>query len=255
MLDHGHEAPSGGTQVNKDIVKSLTAVASGWAIAFAGGFATMLVIAICNPEGFTRREAAVSTGSLLVSLLVSIPWSAIGGSVTARLARRNEIKHGIGLILFTSAAYACFCLLRGHESDAIQTPIWFHVAWQVSLVPSVLLGAWLQMRRRTLPQTATTGVAGVINDLWLSIRLLMDPFRLPITVVLCFVIALGGTWLGTLLMAVGIRVGWKLLGSGRIDPGVDLLCVAVSFFVSCLLARRVFRRIMTQDCPVMKKAE
>lgn len=171
---HRYEISSGAIQVNKSVGRSLIAIASGWTVSFAGYFATMVIIAICHPEGFTSREAAQSTGSLLASLLVFVPWSAIGGFVTGRIAQRSEIKHGIGLILFTSAAYACFRLLRGHESDAIQTPIWLHVAWEVLQVPSVLLGAWLQMRRRTLPQKAPTGVAGEINDLWLSIRLLID---------------------------------------------------------------------------------
>jgi hypothetical protein len=238
--------------VTKSVVGSLIAIASGWAVALAGYFTTMLVIAICHPEGFTSREVALSTGSLLVSLLVFVPWSAIGGFVTGRLAQRNEIRHGIGLILFTSAAYACFRLLRGHESDAIQTPTWFCVAWEVLQVPSVLLGAWLQMRRRTLPQKAPTGMAGAVNDLWLSIRLLIDQFRLLIAVVLGFIIALGGTLLSTLLMVIGIRVIWKLLGFGNVGSGVDFLCAPVAFIASCLLGRCVFRRIMTRDSSLME---
>lgn len=241
--------------MNKSVVRSLIAVASGWAVAFAGGFATMLVIAICNPEGFRTREAASSTGSLLVTLLVSIPWSVIAGFVTARIARRDEIKHGIGLILLTVAVYACNCFLAWHKSGVIQTPVWYHVAGQVLLVPSVLFGAWLQMRRRILPQKAPAGVAEAANDLWLSIMILVDQFRLPIAVVLSVITALAGTFVGIWLMGIGILGVRKLMGLDGFFLGASPLCLMVSFFLSCMLARRVFKRIMTVDDSRMKDVE
>jgi hypothetical protein len=236
-------------------VKSLIAIASGWAVAFAGGFATMLIIAICHPTGFTSGEAAQSTGSLLASLMAFALWSAIGGFVTGRIAQRNEIKHGIGLILFTSAVYACFRLLSGHESDAIQTPIWFDVASEVLQVPSVLLGAWLQMRRRTLPQKAPTGMAGEVNDLWLSIMMLIDQFRLPIAVVLSVVTVLGGTVVGMLLMGIAILGVRRLFGLNGLFLGVSPLCLVISFFLSCILGRRIFRWITTRDNPLTNDME
>lgn len=245
----------GSAQVHSSVGRSLIAIASGWAVAFAGGIATMLIIAISHPEGFTSREAARSTGSLLVSLLAFVPWSAIGGFVTGRIAQRNEIKHGIGLILFTLAVYAGFRLLRGHESDAIQTPIWFHVASEVLQVPSVLFGAWLQMRRRTLPQKAPTGVAGAANDLWLSVLIVVERFRFSIAVVLSVGIVLGGASAGTLLMGIGLLGLRDLLGLDQVSPAVQILCVAISFSLSCVLARRAFRRIVRTEASLPKIVE
>ncbi|MGE5294977.1 MAG: hypothetical protein ACM3VT_09110, partial [Solirubrobacterales bacterium] len=161
-----------------------------------------------------------------------------------------------GLILFTLVAYACSCLLGGRRSDTIQAPIWFQATWCILQVPSVLLGAWLQMRRRTLPQKApTSGVAGVVNDLWLSIRLLVDQFRPPIAVVVSIVAVFVGTYLGILLMGIGILGVRKLFGLNGFFLGASPLCLMISFSLSCVLARRVFRRIMTRDNSLMKDAE
>lgn len=234
------------------ILRSSAAVLSGWAVAFVGGLTTMLVIAIRHPESFGTREASLSTGSLLVSLLVSIPWSVIAGFVTGVIARRNEIKHAIGLILFTLVVYTGIGFLNGHKDDTVQAPGWYQTVGYISPVPSVLLGAWLRMRRRTLPQKAPTGVAGAANDLWLSIRILVDQYRLPIAVGLWVVIVLVGTWLGTLMTAIGIRVARRLLGLDSVYPDIDSFCLAGSFLLSFLLGRRVCRKIMTQDSSITK---
>lgn len=237
----------GSAQVHSGVGRSLIAVAAGWAAAFAGGIATMLVIAICRPANFGTREAALSTRSLLATLLMSIPWSVIAGFVTGGIARRNEVKHGIGLILFTLVVYACSCLLGPGRGNAVQSPTWFQATGCVLSVPSVLLGAWLQMRRRILPQKAPMGLAGAANDLWLSIAILADPFRFPIAIVVSVIIALGGAGFGTLLMGIGLLGIRDLLGLDHISPAVHILCAAISFSLSCVLARRVFRRIMKPE--------
>ncbi len=51
--------------------------------------------------------------------------------------------------------------------------------------------------------------------------ILVDQFRLPIAVVLWVVIAVVGTWLGTLLTGIGILAVGRLLGVDNFFPKVS----------------------------------
>lgn len=51
--------------------------------------------------------------------------------------------------------------------------------------------------------------------------ILVDQFRLPIAVVLWVVIAVVGTWLGTLLTGIGILAVGRLLGMDNFFPKVS----------------------------------
>ncbi len=235
-----------------NILRSVIAIPSGWVVAVAGDLATMLVIALFDSPVNVRPGEPVSTAWLLVSLPVCIVWSVVAGFATGAIARRSEIKHGIGLILFTFAVCAFSWFLGRHKSSAVQVPTWYQIASLISLIPSVLLGAWLRMRRKTLAQKVPAGVAGTANDLWLSIKILVDQFRFPTAVVVSFVVVLGGTFVGKWLTVIGLLVVRAIFGVDLFSPAVCFLCMTVFFFLSCVLARRLFKKIVAVDTSLME---
>jgi hypothetical protein len=237
--------------VNSRTLRSFIAIPSGWAVAAGGGFATMLIIALFNLESF-RPGSTFSTGWLLFTLLVSFVWATIGGFVTASIARRSEIKHGIGLILLTLAVYLCLGFLSGHKSDAPQIPSWCQVAGLVSLIPSTLLGAWLRMRRGALLQKMPAGASGTVNDLWLSVAVSVDHFRFPMAIGVAVITVLVGACLGMLLAGAYLVAIHRFWGRDSVLSEGALVCMALSFLLSCVLARRIFRRIMAADTSLMK---
>ena len=231
----------------------MVAVPAGWLVAVGGCLLTMVVAALFHPESF-EPGVQLSTGWLPVNLLVSFIWLTVGGFVTAVIARRSEIKHAIGLILFTPAAYLCLYLLNRPESTAVQMPSWYQMAGHISVIPSVLLGAWLRMRQGVVLQRMPAGVTGTANDVWLSVAISADQFRFPIAVAVSVIICFGGTYLGMLLGGICLLGIKRLTGQDHFFAELLLICMASSLILSGVLARRVFRRIMAVNTSLMKEA-
>jgi hypothetical protein len=97
-------------------------------------------------EGVTDREvvrallAAAPLGAFLVVLAGWILGAGVGGWVTARLAPRAIVRHGLVL--------AALLVLAGVANNLmIPPPVWFWVASLVVLVPAACYGARLAPKR------------------------------------------------------------------------------------------------------------
>jgi hypothetical protein len=100
----------------------------GVAAAFADRFAE---------DGSTQDPAA-----LLLVLLASAVASFAGGWVTAAVAPRARLQHG--LVLAGINLLVGIAVQAGYWSVL---PLWFHTAFLGLLVPVIALGAWVRARR------------------------------------------------------------------------------------------------------------
>jgi uncharacterized membrane protein len=234
--------------MQRTVLRSMAAILAGWIASFVGAAVTLSVIATLHPEPFTSTEP-YGVGWLLVLLLVSGVHDAVGGFVTAAIARRDEVKHGIGLVVFTIAIALCFLSLH---KDATKTPTWYPTVFLTLIVPSTLFGVWLRMRQPILIGKVPPSVLRALSDLRLSIAVSVDHFRFPIAAVVSVVTFLAGVYVGMLLSGGWLLVSRRFFGQGRGDDVAIPACLLLSILLSVLLARYIYRKIMTPDASLLR---
>jgi uncharacterized membrane protein YsdA (DUF1294 family) len=215
--------------MNKKFLRSLSAIPLGWIVSFVGCMITMIVIAIFYPETF-KPGVQLPVGWLLIILSISSIYGIIGGFVTAVIAQRSEIKHAIGLILVTLLISIC---LMCTDKNAAQVPNWYRIAGLILVVLSILLGGWLRMKQRVLLDKTSEGMIRTVKKL-----------RLLIGICVSFITFVIVVFLGTTLGGIGfLKILQKFFGEDY-HGIVFLPMFIVSVFLSFLLSRYIFRRII-----------
>jgi hypothetical protein len=135
-------------RVGKGVLQGTIAVASGW-IAMSGGYlATMAIVGIVD-SGNLGEDSQLSAGGGLIGFTVFYGCAVIGGFVTGVIARRDEIKHAMGLVLFTWLVNGGLLLLLAGGDLAAPLVNRYTIAAQLPLLPSVLAGGWLRTCQMT----------------------------------------------------------------------------------------------------------
>lgn len=137
----------------RSVLRSLAAVFAG----FVAASIVMMIIEIINghvlhpelgkaAEGMTDREkirdllASAPVSAFLVVLVGWLLGSLVGGWVTARLAARATIRHGLVVgALLTLAGIA--------NNLMLPPPLWFWIVSLVVMMPAAYCGASLAPRR------------------------------------------------------------------------------------------------------------
>jgi hypothetical protein len=123
-------------------MKSFLAVLAGfvaWTVLFLGanqGVAATLA------DRFAADGSTSDPTALLLVLLASVAASFVGGWVTAALAPRARLQHG--LVLGGINLLVGIGVQAGYWSTI---PLWYHLAFLGLLVPVIALGAWVRARR------------------------------------------------------------------------------------------------------------
>jgi hypothetical protein len=215
--------------MNKKLLRSLSAIPLGWIVSFVGCMITMIVIAIFYPQTF-KPGVQLPVGWLLIILSISSIYGIIGGFVTALIAQRSEIKHAIGLVLVTLLISLCLICT---DKNAAQVPDWYRIAGPILVVLSILLGGWLRMKQRILlDKTSESMVRRGKN------------FRLLIGICVSFITFVIVVFLGTALGGIVLlKILQRFLGEDY-HGIVFLPMFIVSVFLSFLLSRYIFRRVI-----------
>jgi len=188
--------------VSRGILESTIAIASGWIVVAGGYILTVTVFALFNQEGFTPG-VPLSTGWLLVTLVISAVWSVVAGFVTGVIARRREIEHAIGLVLFMLTVSVYFVSTNRNLG---QVPTWYMIAGEVLTSLAILVGARLRRDQRTLLGQMPGGVVGAVDDIRLSIAIRVDRQRFLIAAVVTSVTVLASFW--ALVLGAGEGLLW-----------------------------------------------
>lgn len=233
-------------------MRSVAAILLGWLVTLGGYVVTMVVIALFNPEAF-KPAVHYSTGYWLVTLSVGLFYSVVGGFVTGVIARRREIAHAIGLVVF--GLLISKCLPSGH-TNTMSVPNWYWIAGYVLGAPSTVLGGWLRAKQHLLVSRIPGRVVRTIDDLRLSTALTVDFFRFPIAVVVSVGTFVISFYVGILSAGAGLLAIQRFLGGEpRGDVGiipVSLVFLA-SFLLAFLLSRYFYRKIMLRDTSLMNE--
>ncbi len=230
------------------VLRSIAAVLLGWLVTVGGCWVTMVVIALFDPEGF-QPGVRHSVGYWLLTLSVGLIYSVVGGFVTGIIARRREIAHAIGLVVF--GLLISECLSRGH-ANTMSAPSWYWIAGYILMPSATILGGWLRAKQDTVAKRMPGRVSTAIDNMWLSIAITIDHSRpLIAALVACVVFAIvlfGGAALGVGGLLVILQ---KVFGEDYHPP------IALPVFVACIIlasivSRRVFRRIMPRDTSLLE---
>ena len=213
--------------MNKKLLRSIFSIPIGWIASFVGCIITLIIIAIFNPEDF-RPGIQYTTGWLLAIMTISFFYGIVGGFVTAFIAQRNEIKHAIGLAVF-SLLFAIYFSLTSKAS----VTHWYKITGIISVIPAVLLGGWLRMKQRVLIENKSQGMIKATANIRFLLAICLSILNFIVVVML-------GTLFGGLAL---IKIQHILFGEDFISP-VFFPMFLVSAFFSLILSRYIYRKII-----------
>ncbi len=119
------------------MARSILAVLAGWLV---WGVVCQLGdggVRYFTPKDFDEKGLTESTSILIVLLLLRVGYSIISGATTGLIAATNPMGHVYALCLFN---FIFGAVVQYLYRDAL--PMWFHVVFLVSLIPSILLGGY-----------------------------------------------------------------------------------------------------------------
>jgi hypothetical protein len=123
-------------------LRSIISIPLGWFAAYASFMTLMIPIAIVNHKVF-QPHVQLPAIWLIITLSISSFPGIVGGYVTAVIAQAEEIKHAIGLVIF-SIILAVYFMCAG----SYFLPHWYRILGILLIVPTVLLGGWLRVKQR-----------------------------------------------------------------------------------------------------------
>lgn len=119
--------------MNSDVVRSLFAVAAGFAATNVLSLLADNLFRSLVPGSF--REQGLDLRGLLLTLAANAVCGVVGGYIAARIATRRPILHATALgvvMLVVSIAASAFFWDRA--------PAWFHLTTLALTVPAAMLG-------------------------------------------------------------------------------------------------------------------
>ena len=102
-------------------------------------------------RGTAASEVELSTTQLIVTQVVGLILTAIGGLVAARMARTEHLAHGAAVGL--GALFVWLIVAWISPSDTI--PAWYEMVSFAGIVPAGALGGYLAGRRANKPLQPT----------------------------------------------------------------------------------------------------
>ena len=129
----------------KSILQSIGAVIAGYLVSAILTGVTIAILGVLFPESYTAENIAW----VVFNVIYGCAFAVIGGYVVARLAPSRPFAHAtvLGVLM------AVFALITGYAVSAAppspeyaNQPGWYYPVLAITVLPSILLGAWLYMR-------------------------------------------------------------------------------------------------------------
>ena len=129
-----------------NIFKSIGALIAGYLLSALLTGVTIWVLGTLFPESYQPENA----GWVVFNVVYGCVFAVIGGYVTARLAPSKPFRHALilGILMALFAAFTGYMTSVAPPSPeyALQ-PGWYYPVLAITVLPSILLGAWLFTRK------------------------------------------------------------------------------------------------------------
>ena len=121
------------------MIRSIVAVVCGFLITvvLALGADGVLVSLVSS---FTENGKTENLSLLVLMLVYTLAFFAVGGYVTALVAKRAELKHALALGVL-GLALSIFATVQNAET----MPLWWQIISLILIVPFVILGGYLRI--------------------------------------------------------------------------------------------------------------
>ncbi len=134
-----------------DVRRGSTALAilAGVAVDIVATEAGLLAygVALEAPPILALALAGGGMGGEVISFLIGLAATAVGGLTAAWVANHHEMWHGLFFGLATMAASEVMLLFPPFAPDD-PLPVWRQGLWYALAIPAALLGAWVRKQRR-----------------------------------------------------------------------------------------------------------
>lgn len=125
------------------MLRSILAVVAGMMTSMVTGLGSDAALRGLAPQWSAASGRVESVPVLLLILSYTLIFLALGGYVTALVARRQEIKHAFALGLVQLALNILATIVFWNTA-----PAWFHLAVIVLLVPATVFGGQLRLMQK-----------------------------------------------------------------------------------------------------------
>ena len=136
------------------VLKSIGAVIAGYLISAILTALTIAVLGALFPESYQPENIRW----VVFNVIYGCVFAVVGGYIVARLAPSRPFIHAtvLGVLM------AIFALLTGYavsvtppSPDYANQPGWYYPVLAVTVLPSILLGAWIYHQRNRKPSLLT----------------------------------------------------------------------------------------------------
>ena len=141
----------------KSIFQSIGAVIAGYLVSAILTGVTIAVLGALFPESYTAENIAW----VVFNVIYGCAFAVIGGYVVARLAPARPFVHAtvLGVLM------AVFALITGYAMSSAppspeyaNQPGWYYPVLAITVLPSILLGAWLYVRGANRPSLTSQSI-------------------------------------------------------------------------------------------------
>ena len=133
-------------EIFKSILKSIGAVIAGYLVSAILTAITIAALGALFPASYNPENI----GWVIFNVIYGCAFAVVGGYVVARLAPSRPFVHAtvLGVLM------AIFAVLTGMAVSAappspeyVNQPGWYYPVLAITVLPSILLGAWMYARR------------------------------------------------------------------------------------------------------------
>ena len=131
------------------MLRSTLAVIAGFVLWTVLWLAANAVMTAAMPDSFNEDGISDDNAIMIVSILLSVVFSVLGGYTTAMVAKVNEMKP---VVILAVLELVVGIIVEISYWDVI--PVWYHVTFLVLLVPSIVFGGRMALKRKQGAVTA-----------------------------------------------------------------------------------------------------
>ncbi|MBC7877661.1 MAG: hypothetical protein H7Y59_10880 [Anaerolineales bacterium] len=130
----------------KSILKSLGAVVAGYLVSALLTGVTISILGAIFPESYTPENP----GWVIFNVIYGCAFAVIGGYITARLAPSHPFNHALvlGILMALFAALTGYMVsVAPSTPEYAAQPGWYYPTLAITVLPSILLGAWIYSKK------------------------------------------------------------------------------------------------------------
>ena len=130
----------------KSVLQSIGAILAGYLVSAILTGVTIAALGAIFPESYQPENI----GWVIFNVIYGCAFAVIGGYIVARLAPSRPLVHAtvLGVLMAIFAMITGYAISSAPPSpEYANQPSWYYPVLAITVLPSILLGAWMYVRR------------------------------------------------------------------------------------------------------------